>query len=91
MDEGSEMTSGGTESPATLYGPVSLFFGLLGLALAFFLAFFGILAGALAVTFGVLGLVSGAGRRALPAVGLVTGTVAVLGPLVLLLAYAGGL
>ncbi|MEU3945292.1 hypothetical protein [Streptomyces sp. NPDC029526] len=85
------MTIGDTESPATLYGPVSLFFGLLGLVLLPFLPFFGILAGALAVTFGVLGLVSGAGKRAQCAIGLVTGSVAVLVPLTLLFLYAGGL
>ncbi|MFJ9667513.1 hypothetical protein ACIRPP_23345 [Streptomyces sp. NPDC101219] len=85
------MATGTTESPATLYGPVSLFFGVVGLVLAFFLGFFGILAGALAVTFGVLGLVSKAGKRTQCALGLATGAVAVLFPLGFLFLYSGGL
>ncbi|MGW6294377.1 hypothetical protein [Streptomyces sp. NPDC055058] len=85
------MATGTTESPATLYGPVSLFFGAAGLVLAFFLGFFGILAGALAVTFGVLGLVSRAGKRTQCVLGLATGAVAVLYPLGFLLLYTGGL
>ncbi|MFI6645818.1 hypothetical protein [Streptomyces sp. NPDC050504] len=79
-----------TESPATLYGPVSLFFGLLAVACLFFYGVFSLLTGIFAATFGVLGLVSGKANRALCAIGLATGAIGALCPIVLLFLYSGG-
>ncbi|AOT58557.1 MULTISPECIES: hypothetical protein [Streptomyces] len=80
------MTTGPADSPASLYGPVSLVMGVLALAAAVFAGFVGIsipfLFGALAVTFGLLGLARGL-HRGQCAAGSVTGAVAVLYPLVL--------
>ncbi|MEU9293815.1 hypothetical protein [Streptomyces sp. NPDC048266] len=83
------MATGTTESPATLYGPVSLGLGVAALIAAFFLGVFGILAGSLAITFGILGLISNA-NRAQCAIGLVTGAFGVLYPLSFLLVFTGG-
>ncbi|MFJ3327933.1 hypothetical protein ACIPMT_26155 [Streptomyces griseus] len=76
-------------TPATLYGPVSLGFGVIALIAAFFLGFFALLAGSLAITFGVLGLISGYNRPQCLA-GLVLGAVGVLHPLSFLFAFTGG-
>ncbi|MFD5198627.1 hypothetical protein ACFWM7_00350 [Streptomyces sp. NPDC058375] len=82
--------TGTVESPATLYGPVSLGLGVVALVAAFFLGLFALLAGSLAVTFGVLGLISGFNRTQCLA-GLVLGAVGVLYPLSFLFAFTGGL
>ncbi|AWW43030.1 hypothetical protein ADL00_16240 [Streptomyces sp. AS58] len=83
------MATGTTESPATLYGPLSLGFGVVALIAAFFLGFFGILAGSLAITFGILGLI-GTVNRTQCAIGLTTGAIGVLYPLSFLLVFTGG-
>ncbi|MGW9303296.1 hypothetical protein ACWHA3_21095 [Streptomyces cyaneofuscatus] len=86
------MATGTTESPATLYAPVSLCLGVVAVVLSFFLAVFALLAGALAVTFGVLGLVSRVPvNRTQCYIGLAAGAVGVLLPLFFLFAYTGGL
>ncbi|MFJ6510428.1 hypothetical protein ACIQMO_09315 [Streptomyces sp. NPDC091406] len=82
--------TGTVESPATLYGPVSLGLGVVALVAAFFLGIFAVLAGSLAVTFGVLGLISGFNRTQCLA-GLVLGAVGVLYPLSFLFVFTGGL
>ncbi|MGC5544357.1 hypothetical protein ACPYPE_27160 [Streptomyces griseus] len=82
-------TPGTPATPATLYGPVSLGFGVVALIAAFFLGLFALLAGSLAVTFGVLGLISGYNRTQCLA-GLVLGAVGVLYPLSFLFAFTGG-
>ncbi|MBB1245211.1 hypothetical protein GL263_16765 [Streptomyces durbertensis] len=80
-----------TDTPATLYGPVSLGFGVIAVIAAFLLGPFGVLAGSLAVTFGILGLVGRIKVNRLPcAIGLVTGAFGVLYPVSLLLLYTGG-
>ncbi|CAL9288235.1 hypothetical protein [Streptomyces sp. NPDC003090] len=83
------MTTGSADSPATLYGPVSLFLGVIALVAAVFAGFVGIaiplLSGSLAVTFGFLGLGRGLGRG-LCAAGLLTGGVGVLYPVILVAA-----
>ncbi|MBO7936895.1 MULTISPECIES: hypothetical protein [Streptomyces] len=75
-----------TDSPATLYGPVSLVLGVVATVTAALSGFIGIaiplLAGALAITFGLLGL----GRRlnrGLSAFGVATGSLGVLYPVFL--------
>lgn len=84
------MASGSADSPATLYGPVSLalgtaaavavvFTGLLGLAIP-------LLCGSLAVTFALLGLKRGLGRVPC-AIGLVTGSLGLLYPVLLVAAW----
>ncbi|MCX4674124.1 hypothetical protein OG413_02130 [Streptomyces sp. NBC_01433] len=83
------MAIGTTDSPATLYGPVSLGFGVVALIAAFALGLFGILAGSLAITFGALGLIGKADRTQC-AIGLATGAVGVLYPLSFLLVFTGG-
>ncbi|MFE3071802.1 hypothetical protein [Streptomyces sp. NPDC059247] len=83
------MAAGTTESPATLYGPVSLGLGIAALIAAFFLGIFGILAGSLAIVFGVLGLISKINRGKC-AIGLATGAVGVLYPLSFLFVFTGG-
>ncbi|WP_030588164.1 hypothetical protein [Streptomyces anulatus] len=83
------MGTGTDESPATLYGPVSLGLGVLALIAAFFFGIFAILAGSLAITFGVLGLISRFNRSQCIA-GLSMGAVGVLFPLSFLFAFTGG-
>ncbi len=77
------------ETPANLYGPVSLGLGVVALIAAFFLGLFALLAGSLAITFGVLGLISGFNRTQCLA-GLVLGAAGVLYPLSFLFAFTGG-
>ncbi|MHC5904084.1 hypothetical protein ACVNF4_09305 [Streptomyces sp. S6] len=71
------------DSPATLYGPVSLVLGLVAAVTAALSGFIGIaiplLTGALAVTFGLLGLTRRL-NRGLSAAGAATGAVGVLYP-----------
>ncbi|MEV0183754.1 hypothetical protein AB0I54_31350 [Streptomyces sp. NPDC050625] len=72
-----------TDSPATLYGPVSLVFGVVAAVTAALSGYIGIaiplLAGALAVTFGLLGLARRL-NRGISAVGVATGSLGVLYP-----------
>ncbi|MFK4223655.1 hypothetical protein [Streptomyces sp. NPDC019890] len=83
------MATGATDSPATLYGPVSLVLGTVALIAAVFSGFVGIaiplLAGSLAVTFGVVGLVNKLNRGQC-AIGLATGSLGVLYPVLLVAA-----
>ncbi len=83
------MGTGTVESPATLYGPVSLGLGVLALAATFFLGVFAVLAGSLAITFGVLGLVKKFNRTQC-LTGIAAGAVGVLLPLSFLLVFTGG-
>jgi hypothetical protein len=83
------MGTGTIDSPATLYGPVSLGLGIVALIAAFFLGIFAILAGSLAITFGVLGLISKFSRTQCLA-GLAMGAVGVSYPLSFLFAFTGG-
>jgi len=83
------MATGTTDSPATLYGPVSLGLGVVALIATFFLGTFAVLAGSLAITFGVLGLISKFNRTQC-FIGLATGAAGVLFPLFFLFAYTGG-
>ncbi|OEJ98261.1 hypothetical protein J116_020910 [Streptomyces thermolilacinus SPC6] len=80
------MTTGSADSPATLYGPVSLLLGVLALITAVFAGFLGIaipfLFGSLAVTFALLGLARGLNRGQC-AIGLTTGALSVLYPVFL--------
>ncbi|MBB1246606.1 hypothetical protein GL263_24095 [Streptomyces durbertensis] len=77
------MTSRSTanDNPATLYGPVSLFFGLVAfagvMAYGFFSAFFALVAGGLGAALGGLGFASGY-RQIQCAVGLATGLASLL-------------
>ncbi|MBB1260145.1 hypothetical protein [Streptomyces alkaliterrae] len=77
------MTSRSTanDNPATLYGPVSLFLGLIAFAgvtaYGFFALFFALPAGGLAAALGGLGLAGGY-RQAQSAVGFATGLASVL-------------
>ncbi|NSC25456.1 hypothetical protein FM076_31615 [Streptomyces albus subsp. chlorinus] len=74
------MTDDARDSPASLYGPVSLTLGLIsliGLAVGFAGLAFTVLSGGLAATFGVLGL-RGRVRRVQCAIGLATGGITVL-------------
>ncbi|MCZ2527686.1 hypothetical protein [Streptomyces sp. HB2AG] len=86
------MTTGSTDSPASLYGPVSLVLGTVALATAVFAAYVGfaipLLCGSLAATFGVLGLTART-RRVQCAVGLTTGGLAVLYFVALMVAFSG--
>ncbi|MFF6908786.1 hypothetical protein ACFY9Q_22985 [Streptomyces sp. NPDC012389] len=85
------MATGTTESPATLYAPVSLGLGVIALIATFFFGIFAILAGALAITFGVLGLVSKVEvNRVQCSIGLAAGAVGVLLPLSFLFVFTGG-
>ncbi|MEU2179750.1 hypothetical protein [Streptomyces thermolilacinus] len=80
------MTTGSADSPATLYGPVSLLLGVLALIAAVFAGFLGIaipfLFGSLAVTFALLGLARRLNRGQC-AIGLTTGALSVLYPIFL--------
>ncbi|MFJ5841919.1 hypothetical protein ACIQGO_35125 [Streptomyces shenzhenensis] len=86
------MTTGATDSPASLYGSASLAFGVLGLITAVLVSYVGIafpvLFGALGVTFGALGLAKRL-HRVRCTVGLATGALALL-YFVFLLATFGG-
>ncbi|MEU0159152.1 hypothetical protein ABZ154_09980 [Streptomyces sp. NPDC006261] len=85
------MATGTTESPATLYAPVSLGLGVIALITTFFLGIFAILAGALAITFGVLGLISKVEvNRVQCCIGLAAGVVGVVLPVSFLFVYTGG-
>ncbi|MFJ1590900.1 hypothetical protein ACIOD0_11745 [Kitasatospora albolonga] len=84
-------TSGTSESPATLYGPVSIGLGVIALLVMYFYGVFAILAGILAVTFGLLGLAGkDRGNRTLCAIGFVLGAFGALAPFTLLFLYSGG-
>ncbi|MBL3668366.1 hypothetical protein JL475_20700 [Streptomyces sp. M2CJ-2] len=80
------MSTGSADSPATLYGPVSVIFGSAALLAAVFAGFIGIaiplLFGSLAVTFALLGLGRGLNRGQC-ALGLATGSLSVLYPIFL--------
>ncbi|MCB5170089.1 hypothetical protein LG634_35460 [Streptomyces bambusae] len=87
------MTSGSADgSPASLFGPVSVFFGVVALITAALAGHTGIafplLAGSLAVTFGVIGLVTKL-NRVKSTVGLVAGSLGVLYPVFLVAAVSG--
>ncbi|MFF5334728.1 hypothetical protein [Streptomyces sp. NPDC013181] len=83
--------SSDTETPAALYGPVSLGLGVIAVIAAFLFGVFGILAGSLAVTFGILGLAGKTkANRTQCAVGLATGAFGVLYPLAFILVFTGG-
>ncbi|MFE9648052.1 hypothetical protein ACFYO0_28850 [Streptomyces sp. NPDC006365] len=86
------MTTGATDSPASLYGNASLAFGVLGLITAVLGSYVGIafpvLFGALGVTLGALGLAKRL-HRVRCMVGLATGAMALL-YFVFLLATFGG-
>ncbi|PJE94974.1 hypothetical protein CUT44_25245 [Streptomyces carminius] len=86
------MTAEATDSPASLYGVVSLVLGAVALVAAVFVGYAGVaiplLCGSLAVTFATLGLVKRSNRGQC-VIGLVTGGLAVLW-LVLFLAAFGG-
>ncbi|MBT2379542.1 hypothetical protein AMK21_19180 [Streptomyces sp. CB00316] len=85
------MATGTTESPATLYAPVSLGLGVIALIATFFLGIFAVLAGALAITFGVLGLISKVEvNRVQCYIGLAAGVVGVVLPVSFLFVYTGG-
>ncbi|NJP50131.1 hypothetical protein HCJ93_08610 [Streptomyces sp. SBST2-5] len=79
------MATGSADSPATLYGPVSLVLGVLALLAAVFAGFIGIafplLFGCLAVTFALLGLGRRLNRRQC-FIGLVLGALSVVYPIV---------
>ncbi|MBB1254740.1 hypothetical protein [Streptomyces alkaliterrae] len=83
--------AGSTDSPATLYGPVSLALGVVALLTAVFVGVIGpavpLLAGSLAATFGGFGL-SRAQRRTLPALGLALGGASFLYVFFLLMTFA---
>ncbi|MFI8092587.1 hypothetical protein ACIF9R_30405 [Streptomyces sp. NPDC086080] len=85
------MATGSTDSPATLYGPVSL---VLGTAAAVTVVFAGLLGmaislvfGSLAVTFALLGLRHGL-HRVQCGIGLATGSLGALYPVLLVAAWA---
>lgn len=86
------MTTRTTDSPASLYGVVSLVLGVVGLLGAVLVSYVGIavpaLCGALAVTFAALGLAKRI-HRVQCAVGLVTGGLALLYPVFLLATFGG--
>ncbi|MFJ8696809.1 hypothetical protein [Streptomyces roseolilacinus] len=86
------MTTRTTDSPASLYGVVSLVLGLFGLAGALLVGYVGIalpaLCGALAVTFGALGLAKRL-NRVQCTVGLVTGGLALAYPVFVLATFGG--
>lgn len=81
--------AGSKDSPATLYGPVSLVLGAAALAAAVFAGLLGIaiplLFGSLAVTFALLGLGQGL-NRVQCGIGLATGSLGVLYPVLLVAA-----
>lgn len=85
------MASGSADSPAALYGPVSLTFGTAALVTAAFTGLLGLaiplLCGSLAVTFALLGLGRGL-HRVRCGIGLVTGSLGLLYPLLLVAAWA---
>ncbi|MER7107933.1 hypothetical protein [Streptomyces sp. NPDC000229] len=85
------MATGATDSPATLYGPVSIVLGTVALITAVFSGYLGIaiplLAGSLAVTFAALGLGSKLNRGQC-AIGLATGALGVLYPVFLVAAFS---
>lgn len=80
------MATGSADSPATLYGPVSLALGTVALIAAVFSGFVGIaiplLFGSLAVAFALLGLARKLNRGQC-AIGLATGSLSVLHPVLL--------
>lgn len=86
------MATGSADSPATLYGPVSLVLGVVALITAAFAGFLGIaiplLFGSLAVTFALLGLARKLNRGQC-AIGLVAGSLSVLYPIFLTAALSG--
>ncbi len=83
--------SASEDSPATLYGPVSLVLGTAALVAAVFAGLLGIalplLFGSLAVTFALLGLGRGLHRVRCGA-GLTTGSLSVLYPVLLAAAWS---
>ncbi|MEU7468154.1 hypothetical protein AB0A94_06250 [Streptomyces sp. NPDC044984] len=83
------MATGSADSPATLYGPVSLVLGTAALVAVVFAGLLGIaiplLLGSLAVTFALLGLGQELNRLQC-GVGLVTGSLSVLYPVLLVAA-----
>ncbi|MFF3892142.1 MULTISPECIES: hypothetical protein [Streptomyces] len=85
------MSTGSADSPATLYGPVSVVLGSAALLAAVFAGFVGIaiplLFGSLAVTFALLGLGRGLNRGQC-ALGLATGSLSVLYPIFLVAALS---
>ncbi|GAA3162834.1 hypothetical protein GCM10017688_06570 [Streptomyces ramulosus] len=85
------MSSGSTDSPASLYGPASLSLGVVAFLATVLSGYLGIavplLAGCLAVTFGVLGLVNGTNRGKC-VIGLVGGAVGFLYPVYLMIALS---
>ncbi|MBT2487461.1 hypothetical protein J7E96_02675 [Streptomyces sp. ISL-96] len=80
------MATGSADSPATLYGPVSLVLGTVALIAAVFAGYIGIaipfLFGSLAVTFALLGLARKLNRGQC-AIGLTAGSLSVLYPIFL--------
>ncbi|MGW8377486.1 hypothetical protein [Streptomyces sp. ODS28] len=86
------MTSDSTDSPATMYGTVSLVLGVVGLITAVLASYAGIaipvLCGALAVTLASAGLFQRTNRIKCIAA-LTTGAVALLYPVVLLATFGG--
>lgn len=81
-----DMTTESADSPATLYGPVSVVLGTVAVIAAVFAGFIGIaipfLFGSLAVTFGLLGLARRLNRGQC-AIGLAAGALSVLYPIFL--------
>lgn len=88
MATGTGTTS--ADSPAALFGPVSLVLGVVALIAAALSGFVGIaiplLAGSLAVTFGILGLARSP-HRGRSAIGLATGSLSVLYSVSLVVAF----
>ncbi|MFE2163511.1 hypothetical protein ACFXB3_00260 [Streptomyces sp. NPDC059447] len=83
------MTSESNDSPATLYGPVSLFFGVVGLvAMVFPLGLFVVVAASFAITFALLGLGHGF-NRVQCMLGLITGCVGLVLPITFLTGFGG--
>ncbi|MFI8995704.1 hypothetical protein [Streptomyces sp. NPDC053542] len=85
------MAVGSADSPASLYGPVSIVLGVASVVAAGLSGFIGLavplLAGILAVVFGVLGLVSKI-KRGQCVFGLVGGAIGVLYPAFLIAALS---
>jgi hypothetical protein len=75
------MTTGAKDSPASLYGVVSLVFGTIALIIALWMDVYGaaisLICGGLAVTLATLGLIQRV-NRAKCAIGLSTGGIALL-------------
>ncbi|BBC34852.1 hypothetical protein SGFS_061460 [Streptomyces graminofaciens] len=87
MSTVSTTSAASMDSPASLYGPVSVGFGVLALVTSLFAGVLAILFGVLAVTFAALGL----GRRlnrGKCAIGLVTGAIGALYPLFAIVALS---